>query len=279
MVKLAPAANNYSLTVYICDEVKYIKEWYVTKTDDKIKLEISNDYYVNNKYEANSFDFWVSNEILYEKFKANSLQKRGKETDSETFIFEPENTGLDRNTVLSDFPQVSNEQMCFIGYKNQFTSNQSNLEALILPQFNNPKSTLLSTEYVDVKHEFFFFHNHRYIIYQKFINGGNPVITFHIYKLNGDFVQTLSINLPASQYSRYLFSYSLALSPSGQYFMYMETYTDSHQDPSLANRTFGTNLLSCSVLKLVSHFYFTLLFHIFKLVFCFDLLEVVVIYC
>ena len=220
VVKVAYNSTTYVNEVIICDEMKYIKQGsFKTDNNGKYQINIEKEYYVNNEFTGDSSNFVVSNQMLYEGFKAYLMQNRGKETMDLALTCEPDDVGIDRSFLAANYPIASKSWMMFFGkYYNDEKQKYMN-RVLLLPEYNQPKIVHLNPNDVGYyKAEFFYYHNNDYLVYIKQTYGINHV-PVEIFRRNGDFHQTIKLSIKGCMDYSYA---KVILSPSGRYLMYIE---------------------------------------------------------
>lgn len=151
--------------------------------------------------------------MLYQKFQAFLLQERESASEEYAFVWEPDDLGIDPSKIDDIYPIESKTWLLYYGVREGQMKNEQ--EAFLLPQFNDPKILILNpNEVSNYKSEFFFYHDQRYIIYMKSVEGLDHII-FEIYHLNGSLEQIIKLKIKG------LYNHSEAniiTSPSGRYF-------------------------------------------------------------
>jgi hypothetical protein len=160
-VKFEYDTTTYAYTVFICDEMKYIKKAkFVPNNNGKYEVTITNDYYVNQEFTGESANFAFSNRMLYYKFQAFLCQERGNETEDLALICEPESLGIENETMSDVYPLKSKSWLLFYGVKETDNNLTKEYEALLVPEYNQPKVTHLNPNDVGYyKAEYFYYHN------------------------------------------------------------------------------------------------------------------------
>ena len=190
--------------------------------------------------------------MLYQKFHAFLLQERESASEEYAFVWEPDDLGIDPSKIDDIYPIESKTWLLYYGVREGQMKNEQ--EAFLLPQFNDPKILILNpNEVSNYKSEFFFYHDQRYIIYMKSVEGLDHII-YEIYHLNGSLEQIIKLKIKG------LHNHSEAniiTSPSGRYFFYVEE-SDSLLAKSKNKRPIG-KVLELNINPKTRKFEFTLI--------------------
>ena len=207
----------------VCDETKNLKKLKISSANDKKKLlELENDYYVSKYFSGDTDNYTFSNGVVYEKFWGHICQIIGQESEEMSLYCEAEGHGLDEELLADIYPIISKNWLMYYGVKESEDPNVKEYEAILLPEYNQPKVVYLSASEVSYyKAEYFFYHNNNYLVYHK-QSYGIQYVAIEIYKRNGLPQQTIQLKIEGWHDHSYA---KILLSPSGRYLLYWEKHT------------------------------------------------------
>jgi len=106
---------------------------------------------------------------------------------------EPYDLGIDPELMSDLYPLKSQSWLLFYGITESDDSDKIEYQALLLPEYNQPKVTGLSPSDVgNYKAEFFFYHDNDYIMYLKQCYGIDH-IAIEVYRRNMQPHQTIKL--------------------------------------------------------------------------------------
>jgi len=210
--------------MYICDELRYIKKFNATVDNSNKKiLTLLNDFYVNKDFSGENPNYCLTNRMLYDKFQAFLWQERGEETEDLALSCEPYDLGIDPELMSDLYPLKSQSWLLFYGITESDDSDKIEYQALLLPEYNQPKVTGLSPSDVgNYKAEFFFYHDNDYIMYLKQCYGIDH-IAIEVYRRNMQPHQTIKLYVEGWSDHSYA---RVVLSPNGRYLCIVEEDVD-----------------------------------------------------
>jgi hypothetical protein len=110
----------------------------VDKNNKKI-FTFKNDFYVNREFSGDNTHYVITNKMLYQKFQAYLCQEKGEETEDLALLCEPIDLGIDAELMSNEYPLKSKSWLLFYGITENDDSSKKEYQALLLPEYNQPK--------------------------------------------------------------------------------------------------------------------------------------------
>lgn len=217
--------------MYIIDELKFVKKFLATvDSNNKKILTFKNDFYVNPSFTEDKSNYCLTNKMLYQGFQSYLCQEKGEETEDLALVCQPEGLGIDEELMADIYPLKSRNWLMYYGVKEADDPNKREYEALLIPEYNQPKVIHLNPNDVSYyKMEYFFYHDNDYLVYHKQTYGLDHV-AIEIYKRNGLPHQRVKLTLEGCNDHSYA---KVLVSPSGRYMFIAEK--DILKDAEKAN--------------------------------------------
>jgi hypothetical protein len=208
--------------IIIVEDIMFVQIYKLTKTIQKsqridFSLTLVIEYFVSDTFTGDK-KFKIVSEMLYEGFTCTKIEKKGK-LNKDTLKIYADYHGLKDDRMSEDYPLVSNNKyLLYIG-ENKTSNNE--FEAVLMPAFNEPVSPQIPlTYYRELKFEFYYFHDERFIVY---IMHGEKLpgrMLILIFKINGEMVASKEILFYNRTGPSEFVNFPILISQNGKYIAY-----------------------------------------------------------